>query len=55
MFVGLSYDEMCATRATLGEFCEGFDESQVHALPNVGNNPAFVYILRDHEWMGGGE
>ena len=46
VFVGLSYDEMCATRATLGEFCEEFDESQVHALPNVGNNPAFRYILR---------
>ena len=52
VFVGLSYDEMCATRATLGEFCEGFDESQVHALPNVGNNPAFRYILRKSAWQG---
>ena len=40
-------------RIKLGEFAMPFDESDVHHLPNVGNNPSFAYILRDHEWMGG--
>ena len=34
----------------LGEFCEPFEDADVHQLPNVGNNPAFRYILRKHEW-----
>ncbi|HIY84581.1 4Fe-4S dicluster domain-containing protein [Rubneribacter sp.] len=42
-------------RIKLGEFAMPFSDADVHHLPNVGNNPAFVYILRDHEWMGGGE
>ena len=40
-------------RIKLGEFAMPFDESDVHHLPNVGNNPSFAYILRGHEWMGG--
>ena len=36
----------------LGEFCEAFEDADVHQLPNVGNNPAFRYILRKHEWQG---
>ena len=40
-------------RIKLGEFALPFDESDVHHLPNVGNNPSFAYILRGHEWMGG--
>ena len=36
----------------LGEFCEPFEDADVHQLPNVGNNPAFRYILRKHEWQG---
>ena len=38
---------------TIGSFCEPYDESDVHHLPNVGNDPAFAYILRDHTWRGG--
>ena len=29
-----------------------FSDSDVHALPNVGNNPSFRYILRDRTWQG---
>ena len=36
----------------LGGFCEPFEDADVHQLPNVGNNPAFRYILRKHEWQG---
>ena len=36
----------------LGEFCEPFEDGDMHQLPNVGNDPAFRYILRKHEWQG---
>ncbi|MCD8316301.1 MAG: 4Fe-4S dicluster domain-containing protein [Eggerthellaceae bacterium] len=36
----------------LGEFIEPYEESDLHRLPNVGNNPSFVYILRNHTWQG---
>ena len=42
-------------RIVLGEFCKPFTDEDVHVLPNVGNNPSVRYILRDHEWQGGGE
>jgi Fe-S-cluster-containing dehydrogenase component len=29
-----------------------FSDSDVHTLPNVGNNPSFRYILRDRTWQG---
>ena len=37
---------------TIGSFCEEFSDSDVHHLPDVGNGPGFVYILRDHTWKG---
>ena len=37
---------------TIGSFCEEFDDSDVHHLPDVGNHPSFLYILRDHTWKG---
>ena len=37
---------------TIGSFCEEFEDSDVHHLPDVGNHPAFLYILRDHTWKG---
>ena len=36
----------------LGDFCEPFEEADVHHLPDVGNAPSFRYILRRHEWQG---
>ena len=47
-----TYDEMHANRITLKEAVNEYSESDVHMLPNVGNNPAFVYILRDMKWQG---
>lgn len=29
-----------------------FTEDDIHHLPNVGNNPSFVYILRNRTWQG---
>ncbi len=35
------------------DFIEEFSEDQVHALPDVGNDPSCLYILRRHHWEGG--
>ena len=40
-------------RETLGEFCEPFEDADVHALPDVGNVPRGRYILRRMAWKGG--
>jgi Fe-S-cluster-containing dehydrogenase component len=29
-----------------------FTEKDIHHLPNVGNNPSFVFILRNRKWQG---
>ena len=52
IYQGMSYDEMMANRATLDEWVEPYTEADVHHLPNAGNDPAFVYILRDRTWQG---
>ena len=36
----------------MGEVVDDFTDENVHALPNVGNNPSFRYILRDMVWQG---
>ena len=41
-----------ACGSTLGEKIEPFTADEVHALPNVGNNPSFRYILRRMTWQG---
>ena len=35
-------------------YVEDFSAGQVHRLPDVGNKPAFAYILRKGTWQGGG-
>ncbi len=30
-----------------------FTDDDIYRLPNVGNNPSFVYILRNRTWQGG--
>ena len=47
-----SYESCDAARVKLGDYCNPFEESDVHALKNVGNNPAFRYILRNRTWQG---
>lgn len=41
-----------ALDARAGDILVEYTPDQVHYLPNVGNNPAFAYILRKHEWKG---
>ena len=58
-----SYDAQMAARDKLGDITgEGpeypvkpYKDSEVHTLPDVGNKPSFVYILRNEKWMGGEE
>lgn len=56
-----SYDGCAAARVTLGE-CTGegpeypvkpYTDAEIHHLPDVGNKPSFVYILRRETWQGG--
>ena len=37
---------------TLGDFCEDFTDVDVHRLPDVGNGPEGIYILRHMDWKG---
>ena len=50
-FVG-SYDPEGNQRRML-EFLEPFEEGDVYKLPDVGNHPAYSYILRGQKWEGG--
>ena len=48
-----SYDNLyTGNRVTLGEMAEEFADSDLYHLPNVGNEPAFVYVLRNRDWKG---
>lgn len=47
-----SYDKTEHTRITLKECVQEYKQSDVHHLPDVGNDPSFVYILRDRDWQG---
>ena len=48
-----SYDAVNSQFCTYGEIARPYTEADVHHLPNVGNDPSFLYILRNHEWKGG--
>ena len=37
---------------TLGNFCEDFTDADVHHLPDVGNGPEGIFILRHMDWKG---
>ena len=58
-----SYDAQAKARVKLGD-CTGegweypvkpYSEDEVYHLPDVGNKPSFVYILRNEKWQGGDE
>lgn len=49
---GASYDDIHGARVRLGDYVNEFESTDVHYLPDVGNNPAFAYILRDRTWQG---
>lgn len=45
-----SYDSNRNARIKLGDYVNAFNKDQVYALPDVGNEPSFLYILRDRTW-----
>ena len=49
-----TYDSLYeGNRVTLGELAQAYDErTDLHHLPNVGNNPNFAFILRNRDWKG---
>ena len=59
-FTDKSYDAQMAGRWKLGDITgEGneypvkpYKESDLHHLPDVGNNPGFIYLLRNEKWQG---
>ena len=55
-FGDLDEDELTDFRGALdktyGEVAEDFSDENLHRLPNYGNDPAFLYILRDMQWQG---
>ena len=49
----LSYDSVHSTRVKMNDYVQPYDEeTDVHNLPNCGNNPSFRYILRERTWQG---
>ena len=51
--VDRSYNNLyTGNRVKLGDMAEEYAESDVYHLPDVGNEPAFAYILRNRDWKG---
>ena len=46
------YEGIAKKRITFGEHGHSYIDDNVHHMTNVGNNPCFVYVLRNHEWKG---
>jgi len=49
----VSYEECRATRTTIAENVPAFTEDQLYQFPDMGNAPAFYYILRNRKWQDG--
>ena len=47
-----AYDAVHNARITLAEVAEPSEQGDVHHVPDVGNKPSFVYILRGRTWQG---
>ncbi len=52
-----SYEGLQSVRLTFAEsiekkYTKEYTEADVHMLPDVGNKPSFVYILRNMKWQG---
>ena len=51
--VDRSYDNLyTGNRIKLGDMAKEYSDSDVHHLPDAGNKPSFVYILRNRKWQG---
>ena len=48
----IDYQSLSNHRVSMGDYCEPFSDSEVYALPDVGNSPSFFYVLRDRAWQG---
>lgn len=46
------YEDVRDARCKMTDFVAPFAEEEVHHLDNVGNDPSFAYILRNHSWKG---
>jgi DMSO reductase iron-sulfur subunit len=57
-----SYGAQMAARYVLKEetgegreyMVKPYDQSELYRLPDVGNKPSFIYLLRKETWQGGG-
>jgi len=49
---GGTYEPVHNARASVKEVCKPYSDAQVYHLPDVGNKPAFRYILRKYKWQG---
>ena len=55
-----SYEACTGARLKLGDamgeswdYCvKPFEDSEIHHLPNAGNDPSFLYVLRHETWQG---
>ncbi len=44
-------EDPSGARRVLGNYVKSYSEADLHQLPNAGNNPSFVYILRGKAWQ----
>ena len=47
-----TYDDVHNARITITEAVPEFSENDLHHLPDVGNSPSLIYILREKTWQG---
>jgi Fe-S-cluster-containing dehydrogenase component len=47
-----TYEGNLHSRQILKDSVKPWTDDDVHHLPDVGNHPSFVYILRDRKWQG---
>lgn len=43
----VSYEDMLSTRVKLKDYVETYKDSEIHRLANAGNDPKFMYLLRE--------
>ena len=48
----VSYQGLKGKRITLKECVTPYTDADFHTLPNLGNDPSFLYLLRNRKWQG---
>ena len=46
------YESVHNARVNMKSYIEAYSDKDLHHLPNVGNDPSFIYILRNRTWQG---